>query len=42
MRDRSMTIPPSPGQRAESYYLPIFADHMRKMAPKEADTKSWR
>jgi hypothetical protein len=30
------------GQREESYYLPIFADHMRKMAPKEADTKSWR
>ncbi|MEO8026960.1 MAG: alpha/beta hydrolase-fold protein, partial [Bryobacteraceae bacterium] len=31
-----------PGQRTETYYLPIFADHMRKMAPKDADTTSWR
>ena len=30
------------GQRTETYYLPIFADHMRKMAPKDADTTSWR
>jgi enterochelin esterase-like enzyme len=30
------------GQAVEMYYLPIFADHMRKMAPKDADTESWR
>jgi hypothetical protein len=31
-----------PGQAYEAYYLPIFADYMRKMAPKDADTESWR
>jgi len=25
----------------EEHYLPIFADHIRKMAPADADTKSW-
>ena len=30
------------GQSIEMYYLPIFADHMRKMAPKDADVESWR
>jgi Putative esterase len=31
-----------PGQTLEMYYLPIFAGHMRKMAPKGADVTSWR
>jgi len=31
-----------PGQTVEMYYLPIFADHMRKMAPKDSDVESWR
>lgn len=30
-----------PGQTLEMYYLPIFAAHMRKMAPKGADVDSW-
>lgn len=30
------------GQTIEMYYLPIFAAHMRKMAPAGADTESWR
>lgn len=30
------------GLSLESYYLPIFAEHMRKMAPKGADVSSWR
>ena len=25
-----------------TYYLPIFAEHMRTMAPKGADVESWR
>jgi enterochelin esterase-like enzyme len=29
------------GQSLETYYLPIFASHMRKMAPKGADVESW-
>lgn len=29
------------GMSLEEYYLPIFAEHIRKMAPKDADTKSW-
>jgi hypothetical protein len=29
------------GMSVEEYYLPVFAEHMRKMAPKEADTRSW-
>ncbi len=29
------------GQPLESYYLPVFAEHMRKMAPKGADVSSW-
>jgi hypothetical protein len=31
-----------PGQTPEAHYLPIFADYLRKMAPKGADTESWR
>ncbi len=31
-----------PGQPLESFYLPVFADYMQKMAPKGADLKSWR
>ena len=30
------------GQTLTGHYLPIFAEHMRKMAPKGADTESWR
>ena len=30
-----------PGQTLETYYLPIFAEHMKKMAPKGADVDSW-
>jgi len=29
------------GQTLEQFYLPIFADHMKKMAPGDADTTSW-
>lgn len=29
------------GQTLEMYYLPIFAEHMRKFAPKGADVESW-
>jgi hypothetical protein len=29
------------GLTTEEYYLPIFADHIRKMAPKDSETKSW-
>jgi hypothetical protein len=29
------------GVSLEEYYLPIFAEHIRKMAPNDADTKSW-
>jgi hypothetical protein len=25
-----------------SHYLPVFAEHMRKMAPKDVDVESWR
>ena len=25
-----------------SHYLPVFAEHMRTMAPKGADVESWR
>jgi hypothetical protein len=31
-----------PGQTLEMYYLPIFAEHMRKMAPKGTDTEPWK
>jgi hypothetical protein len=30
------------GQALETYYLPIFAEHMRTMAPKGADLESWK
>jgi hypothetical protein len=30
-----------PGQTLEMYYLPIFAAHMREMAPEGADVTSW-
>jgi hypothetical protein len=30
------------GQTLEMYYLPIFAKHIRQMAPKDADLDSWR
>jgi hypothetical protein len=30
------------GQTLETHYLPIFAEHMRKMAPKGADLESWK
>ncbi|MBI4893478.1 MAG: hypothetical protein HY821_22850 [Acidobacteria bacterium] len=30
------------GQTLEMYYLPIFAEHMRKMAPAGADLSSWK
>jgi hypothetical protein len=30
------------GQTTEAYYLPIFAEHMRQMAPAGADTEGWR
>ncbi|MEO8657533.1 MAG: hypothetical protein ABI693_03645 [Bryobacteraceae bacterium] len=30
-----------PGQSYEGHYLPIFAEHMRKTAPKGADVESW-
>jgi len=30
------------GQRVEEYYLPLFAEHIRRMAPKGADIESWR
>lgn len=29
------------GEPMLSYYLPVFAEHMAKMAPKGADVKSW-
>jgi hypothetical protein len=29
------------GQTVEGHYLTVFAEYMRKMAPKDADTKSW-
>lgn len=29
------------GQTVEQFYLPVFADHMKKMAPNGADTTSW-
>lgn len=29
------------GQNVTSYYLPIFAEHMKKMAPAGADVTSW-
>jgi hypothetical protein len=31
-----------PGMSIFSFYLPIFADHMKTMAPKGADVESWR
>jgi enterochelin esterase-like enzyme len=30
------------GQALETYYLPIFAEHMRKMAPQGADLQTWK
>lgn len=30
------------GQSVDVYYLPVFAEHMRKMAPQGADLESWR
>ena len=30
------------GQETYRYYLPVFADHMRAMAPEDADTESWQ
>jgi hypothetical protein len=30
-----------PGQTLEMHYLPVFAEHMRKMAPKGTDVNSW-
>ncbi len=30
-----------PGQTLDMYYLPVFADYIRKMAPKGADVASW-
>jgi hypothetical protein len=30
-----------PGETFEGHYLPIFADYIRKMAPKGADVESW-
>jgi hypothetical protein len=30
-----------PGESIFTHYLPIFAEHMTKMAPKDADVKSW-
>jgi hypothetical protein len=32
----------SPGQPLLSYYLPVFADHMTRMAPQGSDVTSWR
>lgn len=29
------------GETFESHYLPVFAEHMKKMAPKGADVESW-
>ena len=29
------------GQNIEMHYMPIFAEHMRMMAPGGADTESW-
>lgn len=29
------------GMSVEEYYLPVFAEHIKKMAPPEADTRSW-
>lgn len=34
--------PVAEGQTTEMYYLPIFADHIRRMAPRGADLESWR
>lgn len=31
-----------PDRTVEMHYLPIFAEHMRKMAPKGAEVESWR
>jgi hypothetical protein len=31
----------APGETIETHYLPIFADHLRQMAPKGADVTSW-
>jgi enterochelin esterase-like enzyme len=31
-----------PGKNTEMHYMPIFADHMKMMAPENADTSSWR
>jgi hypothetical protein len=30
------------GQWLDAYYLPIFAEHMRKSAPPDADLESWK
>lgn len=30
------------GRTLTGHYLPVFAEHMRKMAPKGADVESWR
>ena len=30
------------GMTLQQYYLPIFAEHMAKMAPRSSDTESWR
>jgi hypothetical protein len=30
------------GQNLETYYLAVFAEHMKMMAPTDADTTSWR
>jgi len=30
------------GMTLQQYYLPIFADHMSKMAPRGSDVESWR
>jgi hypothetical protein len=30
------------GEALEVYYVPVFTEYMRKMAPKGADLDSWR
>jgi hypothetical protein len=30
------------GETIETHYLPVFANHMRKMAPKGTDTEAWK
>lgn len=30
------------GQALETHYLPVFAEHMRKMAPKGAELQTWK